>query len=225
LSRIIKTNGKFFEVKLLSKDELNNMWNKFRLNGSQEALSLIYYDHFDFLYEYALRFTSDRNLVEDCIQNIFGKLLKKRNKLGPVSNLHYYLLQILRRELFDQLQKKKRMTFVGEIYDHFDQFCYNKIEDQINSEERERMVQLVYKIIAKLGPKQQEIIYLRFNQDLDYPEIAKILNISVDSCYKSIYRSIKFIKENIGKEVENNSDLFLWIIIGIKKLIFHVQKN
>jgi len=205
-------------VKLLSENELSKMWDNFRLDGSQDALSLIYYEHFDFLYEFALKYTSDRALIEDCIQDIFGKLLKKGKKLNPVSNLRYYLLQAFRRELFDQLQKKKRITFSGEIHDTPDQFCYNKAEDQMDSEEHDRVIQLVHKSIAKLGPKQQEIIYLRFNQDLDYPEIAKMLDISVDSCYKSVYRSIKFIKEDIEKIIGSNHSLLLWVFIEIKKI-------
>ncbi len=194
------------------------MWDNFRLNGSQEALSLIYYEHFDFLYEFALRYTSDRSLIEDCIQNVFGKLLKRRKKLNPVSNLRSYLLQALRRELFDQLQKNKKITFSGKIYDTPDQFCYNKAEDQMDAEERERVIQLVHKSVAKLGPRQREIIYLRFNQDLDYPEIAKMLDISVDSCYKSVYRSIKFIQEDTEKIIGDNPYLLLWIFVGIKKI-------
>ena len=194
------------------------MWDNFRLDGSQEALSLIYYEHFDFLYEFALRYTSERSLIEDCIQNVFGKLLKRRKKLNPVSNLRSYLLQALRRELFDQLQKNKKITFSDKIYDTPDQFCYNKAEDQMDAEERERVIQLVHKSVAKLGPRQREIIYLRFNQDLDYPEIAKMLDISVDSCYKSVYRSIKFIQEDTEKIIGDNPCLLLWIFAGIKKI-------
>jgi len=197
------------------------MWDNFRLHGNKEALSLIYYEHFDFLYEFALRFTSDSTLIEDCIQNIFGKLLKRGSKLNVVTNVHWYLLQALRRELFDQLQKKKKIIFSGGIYDIPDQFCYNKVEDQMDSEERECIIQLVHDSIAKLGPKQQEVIYLRFNQELDYSEIAKMLNISVDSCYKSVYRSIKFIKEDIEKSVGNNPNLLLLIFVGIK----NIKKN
>jgi len=193
------------------------MWDNFRVDGSQEALSLIYYEHFDFLYDFALKYTPDRNLIEDCIQNVFGYLLKKRKKLNPVSNLRLYLLQAFRRELFNQLQKKKRMTFSGEITESPDQFSFNGAEVQMESEERDQVMQLVQKSIEKLGSKQQEIIYLRFNQELDYPEIAKMLDISVDSCYKSIYRSIKFIKEDIEKEVGDHPNLFFWVYVGIRK--------
>ncbi|HKJ41310.1 MAG TPA: sigma-70 family RNA polymerase sigma factor [Sunxiuqinia sp.] len=201
----------------LSENDYSRMWDNFRVDGSQEALSLIYYEHFDFLYDFALKYTPDRNLIEDCIQNVFGYLLKKRKKLNPVSNLRLYLLQAFRRELFNQLQKKKRMTFSGEITESPDQFSFNGAEVQMESEERDQVMQLVQKSIEKLGSKQQEIIYLRFNQELDYPEIAKMLDISVDSCYKSIYRSIKFIKEDIEKEVGDHPNLFFWVYVGIRK--------
>lgn len=194
------------------------MWENFRLDGSQEALSLIYYEHFDFLYDFALKYTTDSNLIEDSIQNIFGYLLKKQKDLNPVSNLRYYLLQAFRRELFDQLKKLKRIRFSPEIPESPALLCYNKIEDQMDSEERDRVIMLVQKSIAKLGPKQQEIIFLKFNQDFDYNEIAKMLSISVDSCYQSVYRSIKFIKEDIEKIYGENPNLLLWVYIGLKKI-------
>lgn len=194
------------------------MWDNFRLNGSQEALSLIYYAYFDFLYDFALKYTPDTSLIEDCIQNVFGYLLKKRKTLNPVSNLRFYLLQSLRRELFHQLQKNKRLTLSADMPEGSGQFCLNQAEDDMDIEARDQLIQLVQKSIEKLGSKQQEIIYLRFNQDLEYSEIAKLLDISVDSCYKSIYRSIKTIKEDIAQTVGNKPDLLLWIFLGIKKI-------
>jgi len=205
-------------VNLLPENDLNKIWENFRLDGSTEALSLIYYEHFDFLYDFALKYTGDRSLIEDSIQNIFGYLLKRQKKLTPVSNLRYYLLQAFRRELFDQLKRQKKIHLSSEITENPELLCYNKIEDQMDSEERDRVIMLVKKSIAKLGPKQQEIINLRFNQDLDYNEIAKMLSISVDSCYQSVYRSIKFIKEDIEKALGDNQNLLLWVYIGLKKI-------
>jgi hypothetical protein len=56
---------------MLSENDLNKMWDNFRLDGSQEALSLIYYEHFDYLYDFAIKYTPDHTLIEDCIQNVF----------------------------------------------------------------------------------------------------------------------------------------------------------
>ena len=205
-------------MKLSVDNNINQIWDNFRLHGSQDALSFIYYEHFDFLYDFASKITLDKSLVEDSIQNVFGYLLKKRKNLGPVSNLRFYLLQSLRRELLKQLKKNKRISLSGDVTESLDQFCFNKVEDTMDNEERDHIIYLVKKSIEKLGPKQQEIIYLKFNQDFDYSEIAKLMSISVDSCYKSIYRSIKFIKEDIEKVIGKQANLTLWICYGLKKI-------
>ncbi len=196
------------------------MWDRFRLNGSEEALSLIYYEYFDFLYDFALKYTSDESLIEDCIQNMFSYLLKKQKMLNPVSNPRFYLLQAFKHELLHQLQKTQRVIFQEDIAKIPEQVVFNHAEDDMEQEEREHILQLVQKSIRKLGPKQQEIIYLRFNQGLDYPEISEMLKLSPDSCYKSIYRSIKFIQEDIEKVIGNKSNLLLWVYVGIKKNSF-----
>ena len=62
-------------MNFVSEKDYEKMWDNFRKDGCTEALSLIYYEHFDFLYDFALRYTRDRSLIEDSIQNIFGHLL------------------------------------------------------------------------------------------------------------------------------------------------------
>lgn len=205
-------------MNLLPENDLNKMWEEFRLNGSTEALALIYYEHFDFLYGFALKYTKDHSLIEDSIQNVFSYLLKKQKKLSPVSNLRVYLLKAFRREVFVQLKKRNRIHFSDELIENPELIIYNNVEDQMNSEERNRLIKLVQSSIAKLGARQQEIISLRFSQELDYTEIAEILSISIDSCYQSIYRSIKFIKEDIEKSLGDNTNLLLWIFVFLRKI-------
>jgi len=43
-------------------------------------------------------------------------------------------------------------------------------------------------------------LYLRFNESLEYPEIAAILEITVESVRKQVHRALKTVREIIGKE-------------------------
>ena len=50
-----------------------------------------------------------------------------------------------------------------------------------------------------LTEKQKEILFLRFQCELSYAEIAIMLDIAVDSCYKMIYRSLKELRFDLEK--------------------------
>lgn len=165
------------------------LWEMFISQDNKKALSIIYKDHFDLLYNFGFKYTSNTDAIENSIQNIFGYFLKKRNKLGPVNNMSGYLIQCFRHELYLALKKQKKIVLCQTIPEEY--FNHDSAQKENESEEkRNQLHQTMMAIIKKLNPKQQKIIYLRFIDRFSYKEISDILNISVDSCYKSVYRSV-----------------------------------
>ncbi len=169
------------------------LWEMFISQDNQESLSIIYKDHFDLLYNFGFKYTSDTGAIENSIQNIFGYFLKKRNKLGPVNNMSGYLIQCFRHELYLALKKQKKIVLCQTIPEGY--FNYDSAQKENESgEKRDQLHQTMMAIIKKLNPKQQKIINLRFIERFSYKEISDMLNISVDSCYKSVYRSVTSIR-------------------------------
>ncbi|MGC9355842.1 MAG: sigma factor-like helix-turn-helix DNA-binding protein [Mariniphaga sp.] len=41
-------------------------------------------------------------------------------------------------------------------------------------------------------------MYLRFNESLDYEQVARLLDISVESARKQVYRALKTMREEIS---------------------------
>jgi len=169
------------------------LWEMFISQDNQESLSIIYKDHFDLLYNFGFKYTSDTGAIENSIQNIFGYFLKKRNKLGPVNNMSGYLIQCFRHELYLALKKQKKIFLCQTIPEGY--FNHDSAQKENESKEkRDQLHQTMMAIIKKLNPKQQKIINLRFIERFSYKEISDMLNISVDSCYKSVYRSVTSIR-------------------------------
>ena len=169
------------------------LWEMFISQNNQESLSIIYKDHFDLLYNFGFKYTSDTYAIENSIQNIFGYFLKKRKKLGPVNNMSGYLIQCFRHELYLALKKQKKIVLCQTIPEGY--FNHDNAQKENESEEkRDQLHQTMMTIIKKLNPKQQKIINLRFIERFSYKEISDMLNISVDSCYKSVYRSVTSIR-------------------------------
>ena len=61
-----------------------------------------------------------------------------------------------------------------------------------------------------LSSKQREGLFLKFDRNLSYPEIADLLNISVESARTSIYRALKELRKYLLKEDIFISLLFLY---------------
>lgn len=185
------------------------IWNKFVEDGDEVSLSYIYMENYDLLYDYGLRYTSEYEVVEDSIQEVFMSVIKYREKIGFVRNIQGYLISSFRRQLFLNLNNEKRTISMDQIPEvSFDYFkCPdNEISDK---EEKEFLHATINDCISNLTNKQKEILFLRFEQDIPYDEIAKILNISVDSCYKSIYRTIRSIRIAAEKKIINSGKMIM----------------
>jgi RNA polymerase sigma factor (sigma-70 family) len=195
----------------LQEISLNNFWSLFVNDGNEDALSHIYADNYDLLYDYGLRFTSNIHIVEDAIQDMYINLIKYRKNIGLVKNLQGYLICAFRRQLFLDLNKQKVLISTEQMPEGFFDYFKSSDSDSHEKEEKEFLHSIVVECISKLTDKQKEIIYLKFEREIEYEEIAVILNISVESCYKSIYRSLKSIRCSAEKVILNNNKMVVEI--------------
>jgi len=75
------------------------------------------------------------------------------------------------------------------------------IEFQIIEQEKDAEInRKVMNALNQLPAKQKEVVYLRFNESLEYSEIAGILEITVESVRKQVYRALKTVREIVGNE-------------------------
>lgn len=71
------------------------------------------------------------------------------------------------------------------------------IEEEISDERKE----ILQSAIKELPAKQKEIIYLKFEEEMDYSEIATIQNITVESARKLLYRALLSLRTKIDSDI------------------------
>ncbi len=81
------------------------IWQSF-LEGNEHALEEIYRGQYSRLYAYGIKFVADKELVKDCIQDLFVKLHCNRKQLRETVNLNTYLIRALKNKLYDSLSDK-----------------------------------------------------------------------------------------------------------------------
>ncbi|MGV8095447.1 MAG: sigma-70 family RNA polymerase sigma factor [Mangrovibacterium sp.] len=205
-------------MKVLKNSTHIKIWEQFILTGNLDALSKVYFHYYDFLFDYGMRLTSDRQAVEDAIQSEFINIIKARKNITPVKNLPGYLISSFRRQLIHDLNKQRKLVLSEDMQE--ERFDYYKSSEQDNSdqERQEQVYSVVKRCIDQLTAKQREIIFLRFEKEISYEEISEMLNISVESCYKSVYRTIKAIKTEAEAILNQGESLILWIILQLNRI-------
>jgi len=68
----------------------------------------------------------------------------------------------------------------------------------IEEEEQQQIKREIEEMLGSLTDRQREIIYLRYVQEYDYPQIAQLLNISVHACRKLVSKAITSLREKFG---------------------------
>jgi len=179
----------------------SSLWNNF-LNGSDEAYNRIYEIYAKKLLIQGMQFTTNKELIKDCIHDVFVKIYKSRTNLKPINNLKVYLFVALKNTIITALKKQK--VHFDELNEQSDYHYIsdNTIEDEFINKETETNTQdLIIKILSLLTTRQKEVIHYRFFEGMSIVEICILMDMNYQSVQNLIQRSIKKINETL-KEIE-----------------------
>lgn len=183
--------------KSASADEI--VWREFRA-GSQSALTSIYRNHVDSLFNYGRQFTTDRELVKDAVQDMFIDLMASRHRLGETQSIKFYLLKSLRHRLVRMLGKKawesNQQEQMQEASFHISlSHDLVLIHQQLDQDQQ----RLIKDKLNELPVLQREILLLYFYEGMKYAQIAEILGIKVKSARALLYRGIQTMSKLLGQ--------------------------
>ncbi|MDB5115685.1 MAG: transcriptional regulator, LuxR family [Mucilaginibacter sp.] len=178
------------------------LWKLF-LSGDKAAFEQLMAQHFRHLVNYGTKFTNDKELVKDTIQELFIRFWEKRNNLSDEVNVRAYLTASLRRALYRKIQSLSRF----ENYDEFESgvdFFDLEISVEAKLIEKENGKNIAYKIaqnLDELPKRQKEVVYLKFFQELNREEIAEIMGISLQTVSNLLQMAMKNLRTRIDRNM------------------------
>lgn len=175
-------------------EEEQKLWREM-LAGNVTAYEQLINRTYDLLFHYGTKFNSDRELVKDCIQDVFLGIWEKRSALNPEIPLKPYLLASLRRRLHRVASRLRMdcMDYFSESDIVFDlEFSaeYQLIESETDRLLASRMTEM----LNELPKRQKEAIFLRFYNDMDRDEIAAVMDIQPQSVSNLLHEAFKFLR-------------------------------
>ncbi|MDR2361409.1 MAG: RNA polymerase sigma factor [Prevotellaceae bacterium] len=176
--------------------EQEALFCKFK-EGDEDAFSFFYQLFVNELYAYGKGLCAESEWVKDVIQDVFLKIYFKEKEYESLAHFKYFLLKSVKNKLYD-LYKSKSIAATTPIADTGMDFTLaaTVLDDIVRSDDRLIIQQKINKLLSTLTARQREAIYLRFIQELDYAQIAEMLNMNLTSVRKLVSRSLKRLKEN-----------------------------
>jgi RNA polymerase sigma factor (sigma-70 family) len=174
----------------------HELWNAFR-HGDEMAFQQIYRLYAHDLISYGHRVTHDVPLIEDSIHDLFIELWQSRANLSDTDSIRFYLFRSLRNKI--TRTRNRDLFFQASDIDtaqpQIDDFI---IEDKlIEHEALEQVFKLLRVSYARLTPRQQEALNLRFYQHFSNEEIAQIMGVNYQSACRFIYSALKTLRETV----------------------------
>lgn len=176
-------------------------WAKM-LEGDHDAFNILYERYFPMLFRYALRFTTNRSIIKDLLQDLFTSLFLKCRELPPVHNPRSYLLVAIRRKVIKKIQQEAKISTEAIQEQEYDFSLELSAENAIiNKQSWEQQRYLLEQTLALLTRRQKEAIYLRFYEEMSYDEIAEVMSLKeVKYARTLVYRALTEMREQLSKK-------------------------
>jgi len=148
------------------------------------------------LFNWGMRLHHEREFVKDCIQEIFLSLWKIQGTIAPVENVRSYLLVVLKSRILRELSKKENRLYQSLTDDYA--FAVEFSADLHLIEEEHEVYQLrkLEQVMNHLPPRQKELIYLRFHQNLSFEQIAEVMQLGRQSVYNLLQKSLGSLRKH-----------------------------
>lgn len=161
------------------------------LSGDDQAYTWIYNAYAPELFSYGKSLGFEKNILKDAIQNIFFKLLCNRKLLADVKNLKFYLFRALKNQLLNMQRGKIFPVNHNKQEEPSFSIKITILDQLIEEEEKNELKKRIEKLLNCLTERQREAVLLRFLHELEYEEIASILNMTQPAVRNLIARAIK----------------------------------
>lgn len=158
----------------------------------------IYESYVNELFSYGTALGIEKGLLQDIIHDVFLHLFEHQNLISEHENLKYYLFRCLKNRLIDIKRKEVTFESIDEADDQAFSIKVTGLELIEEEEERINVSSQIEQMLQSLTGRQREAVYLRFMQELEYDEIAVLLDITPKGARKLIYRAIDHMRELYG---------------------------
>lgn len=176
------------------------VWIRFR-SGEQEAFREIYEEFIDSLFAYGSKITRDRDLVKDCIQDIFVDLQRLQPNLHNPEYIEFYLFRSLRNAIFHKTQENRKINKLQVDEMSFFDLQFNIEQDIFDIEFDHLRHEKLKKIIQTLDSQKRELLFLKFTTGLSYVEIGQLSGVNPDTVKKQVYRLLDQLRSKFGTQL------------------------
>lgn len=167
--------------------------------NNQKAFNFLLHEFWNSVYTFQLHRTKNETEAEDITIRTFSRAFDKINSYNSKYTFSTWLITISKNIHIDLLRKESRTISSG--FPNSDDMIFDIIDESPTAEDSlitEQNLAKLLRDIKKLKPHYQEVINLRYFQELSYTEISEKLNMPLNNVKIKLLRAKKMLAEVIN---------------------------
>lgn len=174
--------------------------------GRLRAFEILFGRHRDGIFRFLLRFTRNRETAEDLLQEVFLRVVAKKDSFQQRSKFTTWLYTIARNLCIDHLRKMRHRNAAS-----LDQPCRPGAESEVTLMDRidskavppDRKAhqidlrQRIARAVEELRPEQREVFLMREESGLPFDEIATIVDAPLNTVKSRMRYALQNLKNNL----------------------------
>ena len=164
------------------------------------AFGTLYDRYVDRIFSYAVRLMQDEAAAQDVTAVTFEKALRHLQRYEwQGKSFAAWLYRIARNEAMSRLRRQKWLS----LQQWFGQTELRVTETAVQNRQTN---QAVHHALARLRPKDRDIIVLRYLEELSSEAVAEILACSTDNVYLRLHRALARLRAELDDEMLANME-------------------
>lgn len=160
--------------------------------GEEEAIVAIYHRYFDSIYQFCRLRVGDTPTAQDLTSEVFVRFIKAlKRDTAPHTSLRGWIFRVARNLIYDHYGREQELPV-----DTLEQWL---AADQDTAPEvlaiRSIQAERARQAIGMLAPAQQEVLLLRFDQQLSLQETADVMDKKVNAIKALQFRAVNTLRQ------------------------------
>lgn len=142
------------------------------------------------VFSLALRMLSHRQRAEDLAQEVFLQLHRHLRDIESEAHLGFWLRKVTLNRALDRLRREPR----------YDAVALELIPAEDAGGSDPLLQRRLNELVGLLPAAPRAVVLLRYQEDLDPVEIARTLNMSINTVKSHLKRSLVTLRERLGED-------------------------
>ena len=159
--------------------------------GNLAAFGTLVQAHKRSVYSLALRMLGQPDLAEDTAQEVFMQLHANLRSIESCEHLAFWLRRITTHRVIDYLRQRPSVAITS-LDDEAEQVGSADSGDPL-------LQRRLRQLILSLSPDARAVVTLRYQEDLDPLDIARTLDMPINTVKSHLKRSLDLMRQRIGQ--------------------------